>query len=69
MRRTLRVSLDEAEVGSKGEVKKPLLIESSVPVAGYYAALDHYMDHRIPIEWRRNLDRTVNLVVRYRGGQ
>ena len=59
----------EIWLGPRGEFRKPLLIEATVPTAGIYAALDNQEKVRFPMEWRRLLGDTVNLRINFRGAR
>ncbi len=60
----------EIEIGPNGGLRKPLLMESTLPGVAVYAALESQVGVRFPIEWRRGLGEgsTITVQVNFRGG-
>lgn len=60
----------EIELGPNGGLRKPLLMESTLPGMAVYAALDSQVGVRFPIEWRRGFEEgsTITVQVNFRGG-
>lgn len=57
----------ELELGPRGELGRPLLVEATVPTAGIYAALDKLDGERMPMEARRFMGDTCHVSTRFLG--
>ena len=57
----------ELELGPRGELSRPLLVEATVPTVGIYAALDKLDGERMPMEARRFMGDTCHVSTRFLG--